>query len=687
MKLLKKLASLAMSAVMLLSCVCFTAAMTEAAEVIPVYLNGKQLEFPANDAQPQIYQNRTYVPIRKTAEYLGLSINWNSKTETLTFSREGVTIDHTMRSNIVYVSGNPRTFDTRSINVQNRTLMPIRMLGESIGATVDWDNDKRAVYIKTADFNETTTEAATAAPVVSSGSAKIINASLNKSSIGAGETVKLTVTAKDATRVRLVDAQTQKEIEVISEYGESDDGTRVFEALLKGENDSKDSVVRTVMVLAGNDSSFNESLSETRTVSYVVTTDKSSDDDDDDDDDDEKETIKSDHLVSYKLDSTTYAEDDYANVTVVTDNEVSKVRITNSYSNGRTESSEYTEKSKERTFKLKPRLSQKGTVYLYITLYIEDEGYEAVQQKVKVTVGKTASSKKTHDELEIVDIDVLNDTVYVDEEAHVLVYTSTDVTEVSIYDEDDKKMATSYYYYSKEDGQLVWNLSFEVSSSGRQKYYAYAYNDDDEKVSEIFKLDGEKYSKNDAVVLSVDQRTSNVRDGDTCKFNVKCTSGIYKVILTDDRGRELGWESNSSKSGSNREFTVKGTISDVESDYYIYGYDDADFKASVYKFRVVGSSSGDLQIISVDLDSNKVDIDDDIELTVETSTNVERLVIVDQDDNRVYKKTKPTKEKDDVYIWEISFSPEEKGRNTFTITIEDEDDNTEEYDFNVQVTK
>ena len=684
MKCLKKLASIAVSAVMLISSVCFAVTPAAAAEVIPVYLNGKQLEFPANDAQPQIYQNRTYVPIRKTAEYLGLSINWNSKTETLTFSREGITIDHTMRSNIVYVSGNPLTFDTRSINVQNRTLMPIRMLGESIGATVDWDNEKRCVYIKTADYTETTTETTTAEPVQAK--PQITSASLNKTSIAVGENVKVNISAKDATRVKLIDAQTQKELEVITEYGEGDDGTRIFEALLRGENETGDTAVKSIIAIAGNDKEFFESLSDTKTLSYAVTADKKSSKDDDDDDD-EEETIKFDYLKSYKLDKSSYDEDDYAYLTVVTTKDVSKVRVTNSFSSGRAESSDYTDKNGERKFELKTRLSKKGTIYLYITLYIEGEGYEAVQQKVQTTVGKAGnSSKKTYDELEIVDIDVLNDTVYIGESAHALVYTSTDVAEVSIYDEDDKKVATSYYYYSKEDGKLVWNMSFEVKTSGRQKFTVFAYNNDDEKTSESFKLDGERYSKSDAVVLSVDQRTTNVKDGDTCKFNVMCTSGISRVVLADYRGRELGEESTSSKSSGNREFTVKGEISDVDEDYYIYGYDDHDDKQSTYKFRVIGSSSGDLEIISVDVLSSKVDIDDDVEVTIETSNNVEKLVIVDQDDNRVYKKTKPTKEKDDVYIWEASFSPEVKGRNTFTITIEDEDDNTEEYDFNVKVT-
>ncbi|MBQ6555739.1 MAG: hypothetical protein IJL89_10945, partial [Firmicutes bacterium] len=116
-------------------------------------------------------------------------------------------------------------------------------------------------------------------------------------------------------------------------------------------------------------------------------------------------------------------------------------------------------------------------------------------------------------------------------------------------------------------------------------------------------------------------------------------------------------------------------------------YEDDDNKESTNKFRKKGKSTETVEIQGVDVDKSKVDYDDDIDVTIETTTNVTKLVITDQDDNRLYKKTKPTTEKSDKYIWEASFQAEEKGKNTFTITVEDEDDNTDEWDFNVTVNK
>ena len=145
---MKRVLSVILALSILLSMSAFSS-VAYAAEYVAVYLNEKLIDFPSTDARPQIISNRTYVPVRKTCESLGLSIDWNSKTETMTLTRDGVTIAHTMRSKIVYVNGNAVTFDTPSINVNNRILMPIRMIAESIGATVEWDDPTRSVHITT----------------------------------------------------------------------------------------------------------------------------------------------------------------------------------------------------------------------------------------------------------------------------------------------------------------------------------------------------------------------------------------------------------------------------------------------------------------------------------------------------------------------------------------------------------
>ena len=71
---MKRLTGLLLSFLMMVTTLCFPSISFGATEVVPVYLNNKAITFAANDAQPQIFQNRTYVPIRTTCDALGLTI-------------------------------------------------------------------------------------------------------------------------------------------------------------------------------------------------------------------------------------------------------------------------------------------------------------------------------------------------------------------------------------------------------------------------------------------------------------------------------------------------------------------------------------------------------------------------------------------------------------------------------------
>jgi hypothetical protein len=546
------------------------------------------------------------------------------------------------------------------------------MLGEAIGADVEWNSEERAVYITTDSTTTTGTK-----PVIQS-------ASVNKTYVNAGEIVKATIIAKDATQIKLQDAETKADIEVIEEYADMSDGTRTFEALIKADNETGESVIKSVNVIAGNGGTFYDSAEDIKTIVYGISpASVSSSSSDDDDDDDTTTSYKSDYMVSYSLDAKKYDEGDRAVLTVVTTDDISKVKVTTNFSDTKSEASNYTESGDERTFELKVKMTTTGTAQLYVYLYVEDEGYESVYEKVPVKVNE--DDDDTYDELEIVEVEQLNDTVYKGENVNLLVYTSTDVEEVAVFDEDDNKVAKSYYYSGKEDGQLLWNLSFEINHSDKKKYKVYAYNGDDESEVETIKIEGESYSKNDNLVLSVEQRSDNIQEGDTCKFTVKCTSGISYVVLATEKGSEIARATSGSKSGSYRTFTVKGEIDDLDDDYYIYGYDSSDNKESTYKFRVVGETTEEVEILKVDLDDDTVDKGDDIELTIETTTNVEKLTIYDDDDSRVLKVTKPTEEKNSKYIWEVDFEADTKGKQTYTIVVEDDDDNTDEWDFTVKV--
>lgn len=635
-----------------------------AADAVTVYLNGTPLSFP--DAQPQISSSRTYVPIRQTAEYLGLSIDWNSKTETLTFTRDGITIAHTMRSSIVYVNGAANTYDSPSINKNNRTLMPIRMLADAIGASVEWDNATRSVKI--------TTNTAAGATITSCNASETV--------VQGGKEIVLTaVASKNATKVKFENGVTGDTLTESTEYTDNGD-QRLFTAIYKTENTGSDSVVLQIKAVPGTDSAYATASDATKTVAIVVSPGKASSSDDDN-----KKNNKSEYLISCELEDSKIEKGDYAYVTVVTTDDVEKVRISSSVGDETANSTKYTENDDgEREFEVKYKMTNKGSVDLYVYLYVDD----AYEDKYETLTCKVVDGDDSNgDELEIYDAECIQEKVYRGENAHICVTTSYDITKIVIEDEDGDKVAKESYYSYKDtdEEQLVWDLEFEMESSSREKYTIIASDDNGDTVEETIRIQGKTYSKSDVCVLSVTQKSNSVKEGDDCKIIIKATSAVDKVTIYDEDGEEIETLDSGSVSGGTRTFTYTLEVKDISEIYEVTGFGN-DGDQDTINFKLIGEGVEEVKINDVSVEESTVSLDDEIEITVTTSTAVTKLWVEDSDGERVSKKmTKPTDTSSNEYEWELSFDPEEKGRATYTVIASDDDDNTDEEDFRVTVTK
>ena len=103
------------------------------------------------DVPPQIINGRTLVPMRKIFESLGATVIWDGNTRTATSVREDKTIILTIDSYTMYVNGKSVTLDVAPCIIDGRTLVPARAVSEAFNLKVDWDNDTRSVLITTAD--------------------------------------------------------------------------------------------------------------------------------------------------------------------------------------------------------------------------------------------------------------------------------------------------------------------------------------------------------------------------------------------------------------------------------------------------------------------------------------------------------------------------------------------------------
>lgn len=114
-----------------------------------VYVDGQKIEF---DAQPFIENDRTLVPMRAIFEAMGANVAWDQTTLTV-FALKPVT--ETENDIVTIQIGNPKAFvnsteillDVPAKVVSDRTFVPLRFIGESLNATVDWDPDTFNVTI------------------------------------------------------------------------------------------------------------------------------------------------------------------------------------------------------------------------------------------------------------------------------------------------------------------------------------------------------------------------------------------------------------------------------------------------------------------------------------------------------------------------------------------------------------
>ena len=119
---------------------------------IAVKLNGEWMKF---DVDPILLNDRTMVPFRAIFENLGCTVSWNDDTETAIGVRNGMKIELPIGKTTVKVGGKNQTLDQPAVVVNDRTLVPLRFVSETLGATVKWLEDSQTVVIRAAIPQET----------------------------------------------------------------------------------------------------------------------------------------------------------------------------------------------------------------------------------------------------------------------------------------------------------------------------------------------------------------------------------------------------------------------------------------------------------------------------------------------------------------------------------------------------
>lgn len=112
---------------------------------ITVTVRGSEIMF---DSPPYIDKNnRLIVPVRAIVEALGAEARWDSKARRVTIEGSGKTVVLNIDSRYAVVDGQSKIMDTTAVIKNNRTMVPARYVAEYLGAEVLWDAAARTVTI------------------------------------------------------------------------------------------------------------------------------------------------------------------------------------------------------------------------------------------------------------------------------------------------------------------------------------------------------------------------------------------------------------------------------------------------------------------------------------------------------------------------------------------------------------
>lgn len=99
------------------------------------------------DVPPIVRNNRVLMPMRAIFESLGATVEWNGETQTITAKTDAKNIVLPLNSNTMTVNNEVKTLDVGTEVIMERTLVPVRAISESIGADVKWDAERQTVVV------------------------------------------------------------------------------------------------------------------------------------------------------------------------------------------------------------------------------------------------------------------------------------------------------------------------------------------------------------------------------------------------------------------------------------------------------------------------------------------------------------------------------------------------------------
>lgn len=129
----------------LLLFLCFVfPAISYAEEPIQIYIDNEPLD---PEYSPHVIEGRTFVPIRVIAEKWGAVVGWNQQLQQVRIQKDRLMIDLFIDQHEAIVNRESVYSDAAPIVIEGKTMVPLRFVGELLGATIGYNHENHAVYV------------------------------------------------------------------------------------------------------------------------------------------------------------------------------------------------------------------------------------------------------------------------------------------------------------------------------------------------------------------------------------------------------------------------------------------------------------------------------------------------------------------------------------------------------------
>ncbi|MGI6711611.1 MAG: copper amine oxidase N-terminal domain-containing protein [Bacillota bacterium] len=110
-----------------------------------VTVNEKKVNF--QDAIPIITNERILVPLRVIFESMGAVVDWKGESQGIFATRKGKSVQLSINSNNALINNNKTFLGTPVTLYKDRTMIPLRFIGEAFDGIVDWNSQTSVIAI------------------------------------------------------------------------------------------------------------------------------------------------------------------------------------------------------------------------------------------------------------------------------------------------------------------------------------------------------------------------------------------------------------------------------------------------------------------------------------------------------------------------------------------------------------